>query len=160
MHPLQPRTDGSATQWDRGSNKLLCVALQLALFSRLCNEVLARRAAGRRDAESLTLAARLLEQNPEVYTAWNYRREALEATFKARALAMLPCMLVNCHSSRLLCRWGPSCPALLTEAGSSNSWPCMHMLEVLGGDGGKPLWCKRGRTGQRRQRRRWGRSCG
>ena len=55
---------------------------QLALFSRLCNVVLERRAAKRYDAESITLAAKLLEQNPEVYTVWNYRREALAGTFK------------------------------------------------------------------------------
>lgn len=67
------------------SKQKLLFALQLALFSRLCNEVLARRTARRYDAESLTLAARLLEQNPEVYTVWNYRREALEATFKVGA---------------------------------------------------------------------------
>ena len=58
--------------------------MQLALFSRLCNEVLERRAAKRYDAESIMLAAKLLEQNPEVYTVWNYRREALAGTFKVR----------------------------------------------------------------------------
>jgi hypothetical protein len=57
------------------------VPLQLALFSRLSNEVLARRAAKRYDAESMALAGKLLEHNPEVYTVWNYRREALEDTF-------------------------------------------------------------------------------
>ena len=44
--------------------------------------VLERRAAKRYDAESITLAAKLLEQNPEVYTVWNYRREDLADTFK------------------------------------------------------------------------------
>ena len=28
------------------------------------------------------LAAKLLEQNPEVYTVWNYRREALLGVLK------------------------------------------------------------------------------
>ena len=28
------------------------------------------------------LAAKLLEQNPEVYTVWNYRREALMGILK------------------------------------------------------------------------------
>ena len=56
--------------------------MQLALFSRLCNEVLERRAAKRYDAESMMLAAKLLEQNPEVYTVWNYRREALAEIFR------------------------------------------------------------------------------
>lgn len=58
--------------------------VQLALFSRLCNEVLARRAAKRYDEESLALASALLEQNPEVYTAWNFRREALQQALKVR----------------------------------------------------------------------------
>ena len=56
--------------------------MQLALFSRLCNEVLERRAAKRYDAESMMLAAKLLEQNPEVYTVWNYRREGLAEILK------------------------------------------------------------------------------
>lgn len=55
---------------------------RLALFSRLSNEVLARRAARRYDPESMILAAKLLEQNPEVYTVWNYRREALQDTLQ------------------------------------------------------------------------------
>ena len=61
----------------RGKCVLRCT-VQLALFSRLCNEVLARRAAKRYEEESLALASALLEQNPEVYTAWNFRREALQ----------------------------------------------------------------------------------
>lgn len=48
--------------------------MQAALYGQLAAEVLGRRAAGRADPESLTLAARLLELNPEVYTVWNYRR--------------------------------------------------------------------------------------
>ncbi|KAK9917835.1 hypothetical protein WJX75_008732 [Coccomyxa subellipsoidea] len=55
---------------------------RLALFSRLSNEVLSRRAARRYDPESMTLSAKLLEQNPEVYTVWNYRREALKDTLQ------------------------------------------------------------------------------
>ena len=51
--------------------------MQLALFSTLCNEVLRRRAAKMYNPESLALAATLLEQNPEMYTVWNYRREAI-----------------------------------------------------------------------------------
>lgn len=61
-------------------------SVQLALFSRLCNEVLERRVSKRYDAESIMLAAKLLEQNPEVYTVWNYRREALAGTFQVRYL--------------------------------------------------------------------------
>lgn len=62
---------------------------QLALFSRLSNEVLSRRAARRYDPESMTLAAKLLEQNPEVYTVWNYRREALKDTLQVSEEACL-----------------------------------------------------------------------
>lgn len=50
---------------------------QLALLSRLSDEVLARRAERRSDPESLKLCAALLEHNPEVYTAWNWRREVV-----------------------------------------------------------------------------------
>ena len=62
--------------------RVLPWTVQLSLFSRLCNEVLARRAAKRYDEESLALASALLEQNPEVYTAWNFRREALQQALK------------------------------------------------------------------------------
>jgi geranylgeranyl transferase type-2 subunit alpha len=50
---------------------------QLALLSRLSDEVLARRAEHRSDPESLKLCAALIEHNPEVYTAWNWRREVV-----------------------------------------------------------------------------------
>ena len=72
------------------SNANVCCAgaVQLALFSRLCNEVLARRAAQRYDEESLALASALLEQNPEVYTAWNFRREGLQQALKVRLLCL------------------------------------------------------------------------
>jgi len=39
---------------------------------------LLRRTAKQYDEESLKLVAKLLEQNPELYTVWNYRREALQ----------------------------------------------------------------------------------
>jgi len=41
--------------------------------------VLARRKAQRYDTESLALAAKLLELNPEVYTVWNFRKEGIAA---------------------------------------------------------------------------------
>jgi geranylgeranyl transferase type-2 subunit alpha len=52
--------------------------LQAALFGQLSKEVLDRRAAARYDPESLALSAKLLELHPEVYTVWNYRREAVQ----------------------------------------------------------------------------------
>ena len=87
--------------------------------------MLARRAALRYDEESLALAGALLEQNPEVYTAWNFRREALQAALKVRCLgccvkpeasekravvaciqAGLPVLVVACTEARLpvVCR--------------------------------------------------------
>ncbi len=57
--------------------------MQIALFSRLTTEVLNRRAAKQYDEESLKLAGKLLEQNPEMYTVWNYRREALQGKLQA-----------------------------------------------------------------------------
>lgn len=53
--------------------------VQIALYSRLATEVLNRRATKQYDQESLKLAGKLLEQNPELYTIWNYRREALQS---------------------------------------------------------------------------------
>lgn len=50
---------------------------QAKAFGTLCNEVLTRRAAKRYDPQSLAMCAALLELNPEMYSAWNYRREAL-----------------------------------------------------------------------------------
>ncbi|KAK9815813.1 hypothetical protein WJX72_010090 [[Myrmecia] bisecta] len=57
--------------------KVQAAKQRVALYSQLTGEVLRRRLARQYDAESLHLAAKLLEQNPEVYTVWNYRREAL-----------------------------------------------------------------------------------
>lgn len=50
---------------------------QAKAFGALCNEVLTRRAAKLYDAQSLAMCAALLELNPEMYSGWNYRREAL-----------------------------------------------------------------------------------
>ena len=58
--------------------------MQIALYSRLATEVLNRRAAKQYDQESLKLAGKLLEQNPELYTIWNYRREALQSKLQVR----------------------------------------------------------------------------
>ena len=49
----------------------------MQLYSRLTATVLKRLQAGQYDKEILELAARLLEQNPEVYTIWNHRKKAL-----------------------------------------------------------------------------------
>eukprot|EP00191_Tetraselmis_sp_GSL018_P001942 CAMPEP_0177614116 /NCGR_PEP_ID=MMETSP0419_2-20121207/22444_1 /TAXON_ID=582737 /ORGANISM="Tetraselmis sp., Strain GSL018" /LENGTH=328 /DNA_ID=CAMNT_0019111073 /DNA_START=27 /DNA_END=1008 /DNA_ORIENTATION=+ len=48
------------------------------LYAALANEVLTRRKDHRYDEESLSLAAKLLELNPEIYTVWNYRKEAIQ----------------------------------------------------------------------------------
>ena len=74
---------------------------QLALFSRLCNEVLERRAAKKYDTESMMLAAKLLEQNPEVYTVWNYRREALGGVLKVLSTNPSTFLRTICFSSPL-----------------------------------------------------------
>ncbi|KAL4433395.1 hypothetical protein ABPG77_010248 [Micractinium sp. CCAP 211/92] len=54
-----------------------------ALFGQLSAEVLERRAAKRYDAESMALAGKLLELHPEVYSVWNFRREALQPVLDA-----------------------------------------------------------------------------
>ena len=56
--------------------------VQMALYSKLTTAVLSKRAAQHYDKETLTLAGKLLEQNPELYTVWNYRREALHDQLK------------------------------------------------------------------------------
>jgi len=56
---------------------------QLALLTRLNDEVLTRRSAGKEDAGSLVLAATLIEHNPEAYTAWNWRRECVGPVLRA-----------------------------------------------------------------------------
>ena len=60
--------------------------MQLQKFSRVCNEVLRRVAAQQTDDESLKLSAALLEQNPECYTVWNYRRTALQDVLQVTLL--------------------------------------------------------------------------
>mmetsp|Transcript_30333 Transcript_30333/g.85729 ORF Transcript_30333/g.85729 Transcript_30333/m.85729 type:complete len:372 (+) Transcript_30333:98-1213(+) len=54
-------------------------AQKAALYATLAGEVLSRRQSMRYDDESMGLAGRLLELNPEVYTAWNYRKERVAA---------------------------------------------------------------------------------
>lgn len=61
---------------------------QAALYGQLAAEVLGRRAAGRSDPESLTLAAKLLELNPEVYTVWNYRCVCQFACIRAQFIVL------------------------------------------------------------------------
>ena len=68
---------------------LLSCSFQAALYGQLAGEVLERRRAGRQDPQSLALAAKLLELNPEVYTVWNYRREALAPVLAAGGDAAL-----------------------------------------------------------------------
>ena len=74
-----------------GAPLLLCtdaaltcaLAAQAALYGKLQAGVLARRAAGAHDEATLELSAKLLELNPEVLTAWNLRRDALDALLPA-----------------------------------------------------------------------------
>ncbi len=78
---------------------------QAALYAKLQAGVLTRRAAGAHDTESLDLTARLLELNPEVLTAWNFRRDILaslragaDAAREAELLGASRCMA---HASAL-----------------------------------------------------------
>ena len=50
---------------------------QAALYAQLQAAVVSRRVAKQHDEESQALCARLLELNPEVLTAWNFRRDTL-----------------------------------------------------------------------------------
>lgn len=80
---------------------------RIALYSRLSHEVLNRRAAKQYDEESLKLAGKLLEHNPELYTIWNYRREALSSKLQgsdgheaAQKVAQQELQLTNSALSR------------------------------------------------------------
>lgn len=53
------------------------LARKTKLLKTATSEVLKRRKDLEYGAEGLALSAKLLALNPEVYTAWNYRREAL-----------------------------------------------------------------------------------
>ena len=73
---------------------------QAALFGQLSAEVLERRAARRYDAESLALAGKLLELHPEVYSVWNFRREALQPVGARRhGRWLLACYVACCQCS-------------------------------------------------------------
>mmetsp|Transcript_7578 Transcript_7578/g.19436 ORF Transcript_7578/g.19436 Transcript_7578/m.19436 type:complete len:376 (+) Transcript_7578:94-1221(+) len=52
------------------------------LYAELSSEVMKRRREKRFDEESLTLAAKLLEMNCELYSLWNYRKEFLDPILK------------------------------------------------------------------------------
>jgi geranylgeranyl transferase type-2 subunit alpha len=56
------------------------------LIRALQDDAIRRRAARAYDATSMAVTARLLEINPEVFTAWNFRRETI-ATLETRAAA-------------------------------------------------------------------------
>jgi len=61
----------------KGSAIDAALATKAAQKAQLAGEVLTRRTARRYDTESLALAAKLLELNPEVYTVWNFRKEGI-----------------------------------------------------------------------------------
>lgn len=52
------------------------------LLGELCKRVLEARKCRDYSDKSLTMSAKLLEMNPEMYTVWNYRREYLEPKVK------------------------------------------------------------------------------
>jgi hypothetical protein len=60
---------------------------QVEKYSRLSQAVLANHTAQRYDADSLALNAKLLELNPEVYSAWNFRKRCLGALLPTLAPA-------------------------------------------------------------------------
>ena len=59
---------------------------KVKLIRALQDDAIRRRAARAYDATSMAVTARLLEINPEVFTAWNFRRETI-ATLETRAAA-------------------------------------------------------------------------
>ena len=99
---------------------------QLALLTRLNEEVLTRRA-GPPDPTSLTLAATLLEHNPEAYTAWNFRREACEATLAAGGAAAVAAAEAELALTEKALRRNPKSYA----AWHARRWVVAHRLTSL-----------------------------
>jgi hypothetical protein len=53
-----------------------------AKFNALADAVLGMKRAGKYDEEGLKLSMKVLELNPEFYTAWNFRREIFSSQIK------------------------------------------------------------------------------
>lgn len=96
LQATQKRVSDQLRTIDPKTVSQACLVTQIALYSRLATEVLNRRAAKQYDQESLKLAGKLLEQNPELYTIWNYRREALQSKLQVRQ-AITVCAAANKH---------------------------------------------------------------
>ena len=56
--------------------------LAAAKFNALSDAFLGMKRAGKHDEEALKLSMKVLELNPEFYTAWNFRREFFSAQIK------------------------------------------------------------------------------
>lgn len=52
-------------------------AIKLELYQKTMSKILGKRAAGQYDDELMELTAKVLSQNPDVFTLWNIRREYL-----------------------------------------------------------------------------------
>lgn len=59
------------------AEQLAKVEKKTRLLKAATDEVLTRNAQKRYDDQSLIMSAKLLRLNPEIYTVWNYRRDAL-----------------------------------------------------------------------------------
>ena len=99
---------------------------QLALLTRLNDEVLTRRSAPATPA-SLSLAATLLEHNPEAYTAWNFRREAVGPVLAAGGPAAVEAALVELALTEKALRRNPKSYA----AWHARRWVVSHRLTSL-----------------------------
>lgn len=108
--------------------------MQVVLYGTLTKEVLRRKAAQQYDEESLNLAAKLLEQNPEVYTVWNYRRGALTDILDVSARSQIWVAVLHVMPNRIqmatalgkaVLHQSESCP----QENNSCTWPSGSCLE-------------------------------
>lgn len=57
---------------------------KLAAYHQSVKQILNARAEGLYDTKNLQLCALVLSSNPDVYTLWNYRKEAVLLEIKAK----------------------------------------------------------------------------
>lgn len=102
LQATQKRVSDQLHTVDPKSMSQAYLVTQIALYSRLATEVLNRRAAKQYDQESLKLAGKLLEQNPELYTIWNYRREALQGKLQVCQTITVYVVANNHHALQVM----------------------------------------------------------
>ena len=107
--------------------------MQLEKFARVCNEVLQRIDRHQSDATTMALSAALLEQNPECYTVWTFRRRVLSDT---RLVSFLLPLEICCSPAAIVHRAAGSL-VLSLALSTSGSKICTHSLCYFEPDRGR-----------------------